>query len=253
MKKLFTDTLAMCSRSLRTSFRSPEALATATIVPVVLMLLFGVVFVNIMDFGEYSVINFILPGIVLQTLGQGASSTAIGVNNDMTRGIIDRFRSMPISKSAVLTGHVFAAVVRNIFTTAVILGVAMAIGFRPQANFSSWLIIAGILLLYMFAITWIAVIGGLSGENAESSANKIFLLFVLPYLSTGFVPADSVSGPLRWFVTHQPMTPIIDSLRGLMLGTTVSSGTMMLAFVWSVGAIFLAFIVALQMYKRKTS
>ena len=251
MKYLFSDTWAMCMRSLRITFRSPEAFATAIIVPAILMSLFGVVFTNIMDFGSYSVIDFIVPGIIMQTVAQSTQATAIAVNNDMTKGIIDRFRSMPIAKSAVLTGHVFATIVRNIITTSITIGVAMLIGFRPQAGFVDWLAIAGFLLLFMLAFTWIAVIGGLTASNAESASGKLFLLFILPYLSSGFVPVESVSGALRWFIENQPMTPVIDSLRGLMLGVPVESGTILLALAWSAGTIIVAFTLAVQIYKRK--
>jgi len=163
------------------------------------MWLFGVVFGNIMDVGDYSYIDFIVPGIILQTIGQGSISTAIGVNSDLTKGVIDRFRSMPISKSAVLTGHVLASVMRNIITTAVTIGVAVAIGFRPQAGVLDWLVIAGVMIVYMMAITWLSVIGGLFAKSPESAGSFLFLLFVLPYLSSGFVPVDALSGWLRVF------------------------------------------------------
>jgi len=252
MKRLISDSLAMSDRCLRTTFRSPDAFAAAIIVPAIVMWLFGYVFSNIMDFGEYSVINFIVPGLLLQTMGQGTMSTGISINNDMTKGIIDRFRSMPISKSAVLTGHVVASMARNIITVAVTIGVALLIGFRPQASFAGWLAIAGILLLYMLALTWISVVGGLVSSNAEAVQGKLFLLFVMPYLSTGFVPVEAIDAAwLRWFVANQPMTPIIDSLRGLMLGTPVDGNTMLLALAWSIGFIVAAFAIAVQIYKRK--
>ena len=254
MYKLLSDSWAMSVRSLRISFRHPEAFASAIIIPAILMWLFGVVFSNIMHFGDYSVINFIIPGIILQTLGQSSASTGISVNNDMTKGIIDRFRSMPISKSAVLTGHVFASVVKHIITTIIVIGVALLIGFRPQAGFVDWLVISAILVLVMLALTWIAVVGGLVASNAESVQGKLFLLFVLPYLSTGFVPVESIDAAwLRWFVANQPWTPIIDALRGLMLGTSVNGNTMALALAWTVGAIVVASVLSVQIYKRKTS
>jgi len=254
MSKLISDSWAMSMRCLRTMFRSPDAFASAVIVPALVMWLFGVVFSNIMDFGDYSVINFIVPGLLLQTMGQSSISTGISINNDMTRGIIDRFRSMPISKSAVLTGHVIASVIRNIIVVAITIGVALLIGFRPQAGFADWFAIAGLLLLVMFALTWISVIGGLTASNAESVQGKLFLMFVLPYLSTGFVPVEAIDARwLRWFVMHQPMSHIIDSLRGLMLGTPVDGRVMMLALVWCAGIIVVAFTFAVQIYKRKLS
>jgi len=187
----------------------------------------------------------------LQTVSNGVSSTAVGVNNDMSKGIIDRFRSMPIARSAVLTGHVMASVVRNLITTIIIIGVAVAMGFRPQAGFVDWLIITGVLILFMLAITWLGVVGGLVAKTPESTTSILFLLFLLPFLSTGFVPAEALSGGLRWFVANQPMTHIIDTMRALMLGAPVDGNAMALALIWSVGFIIVSFIAAVQIYKRK--
>ncbi|MCL2286453.1 MAG: ABC transporter permease [Firmicutes bacterium] len=254
MKRVISDSLAMSDRCLRTTFRNPDAFVSALIVPAIVMWLFGVVFSNIMDFGDISVVNFILPGLMLQTMGQSSLSTGISINNDMTKGIIDRFRSMPISKSAVLTGHVIASTVKNIFTVIVTVVVALLIGFRPQASFTEWLIIAGIIILIVLALTWISVVGGLLSSNAEAVQGKLFLLFVLPYLSTGFVPVEAVDARwLRWFIANQPMTPIIETLRGLMLGFPLEGNTMMLALAWTIGIIVVAFTLAVQVYKRKMS
>ena len=254
MRKLISESLAMSERCLRTAFRSPDAFASAIIVPAIVMLLFGVVFSNIMDFGDISVINFIVPGLLLQTMGQSSVSTGIAINNDMTKGIVDRFRSMPISKSAVLTGHVIASVVKNIVTVAVTIGVALLIGFRPQASFLDWLVIGAMFLVIIFALTWIAVIGGLLSSNAEAVQGKLFLMFILPYLSTGFVPVEAMDiAWLRWFIANQPMTPMIDTLRGLMLGFPIENSTTMLAFAWGIGFTVVASVISVQIYKRKMS
>jgi len=242
----------MFKRCLLTSLRNPEAIGTAIFVPAIVMLLFGLIFGNVMDVGDYTYIDFIVPGIILQTVAQAVTSAAINVNNDMTKGIMDRFRSMDIAKSAVLTGHVLAAVVRNIIATAIVIGVAAAIGFRPQASFTDWLIIAGVLVLYMLAITWIAVICGLLAKTPESAGSMPFLLFVLPYVSSGFVPVETLPSGLKWFAERQPMTPIIDSLRSLMLNMP-AGGTLTLALIWSAGIIIAAFTIAVQIYKRKLS
>jgi len=254
MKKLITESLAMSERCLRSTFRNPDAFASAIIVPAIVMLLFGVVFSNIMDFGEISVINFIVPGLLLQTMGQSSISVGIAINNDMTKGIVDRFRSMPISKSAVLTGHVIASVVMNTITVAVTIGVALLIGFRPQAGFLDWLVIGAMFLVIILAFTWIAVIGGLLSANPQAVTGKLFLMFVLPYLSTGFVPVEAMDiAWLRWFIANQPMTPMIDTLRGLMLGFPVENSTMLLAFAWGIGFAVVASVISVQIYKRKMS
>jgi len=246
------DSWIMFRRCLRTSLRNPEAFGQAILVPAFVMLLFGAVFSNIVDVGDYSYINFIVPGIILQTIAQGAASTAISVNNDMKKGIIDRFRSMPISKSAVLTGHVLAAVMRSMITSAVAIGIAVAIGFRPQAGILDWLVILGILVLFILAITWISVICGLIAKTPESAGTYPFALFILPYVSSGFAPVETLPASIRWFAAHQPMTPIIDSLRALMLGQPVGNA-LPLALIWSVGIIALTFFIAVTIYKRKLS
>jgi len=249
--RIFSDSWAMFMRSLVTTFRNPDAFGGAIIVPAFLMWLFGSVFGAIMDFGEMNAINFIMPGIIMQTICNGVSSTAVGVNNDMSKGIIDRFRSMPIAKSAVLTGHVMASVVRNLITTVIIIGVAVAMGFRPQAGFFDWLLIVAILVLFMLAITWIGVVGGLIAKTPESTTSILFILFLLPFLSTGFVPAEALSGGLRWFVANQPMSAIIEALRALMLGVPIPGNSLILALVWSIGFTVAFFALAVQIYKTK--
>ncbi|MCL2526777.1 MAG: ABC transporter permease [Defluviitaleaceae bacterium] len=250
---LFTDSWVMFKRSLTMTFRNPDAFGAAIIVPAFLMWLFGSVFGAIMDFGDYSAISFIMPGIILQTVSQGVASTAVGVNNDMAKGIIDRFRSMPISRSAVLTGHVLASVVRNIITAAIIIGVAIIMGFRSQAGVVDWLLITGVLILFMLAITWIGVVGGLLAKTPEGTTSILFILFLLPFLSTGFVPAEALSGGLRWFVANQPMSHIIDSIRALMLGTPLARNTLVLALSWCIGITVAFFALSVQIYKRKLS
>jgi len=250
--RVFSDSWVMFKRCLLTSLRNPEALGTAIFVPAIVMMLFSFIFGGVIDVGEQSYIDFIVPGIILQTVAQAVTSSAISVNNDMMKGIMDRFRSMPIAKSALLTGHVLAAVVRNMITTAIVIGVAIAVGFRPQALFTDWLIIAGVLILYMLAITWIAVICGLLAKTPESAGTMPFLLFVLPYVSSGFAPVESMPSWLSWFAQRQPMTPIIDSLRALMLGSSPGSD-LPVALIWSVCITIIAFTIAVQIYNRKTA
>ncbi|MCL2571757.1 MAG: ABC transporter permease [Defluviitaleaceae bacterium] len=251
--RIFTDSWAMTKRCLTTTFRNPDAFGAAIIVPAFLMWLFGSVFGTIMDFGELDAINFIVPGIIMQTVAQGVASTAISVNNDMSKGIVDRFRSMPIAKSAVLTGHVLSSVVRNIITTIVIVAVAIIIGFRPQAGILDWLIISGVLILLMLAITWMGVIAGIIAKTPESASTMLFLLFLLPFLSSGFMPIEALSGGLRWFAANQPMTPIVDTVRALMLGVPIPDNALILSLVWCAGFIAVSFILAVQLYKHKLS
>jgi len=244
------DSWVMFTRCMRTSLRNPDAIGAAIIVPAFLMWMFGAVFGNIIDVGDFNYVNFIVPGVIMQSLAQGSSAVAITVNNDMRKGIIDRFRSMPIAKSAVLVGHVFASVVRNSITTAIIIGVALLIGFRPEAGFIDWLIIAALLLLVINAITWLFVIAGLVAKSPEAAGTMLFPIFLLPFLSSGFAPTETMAPALRLFAEYQPMTPIIDALRALMLGLPLEN-SLLIAVLWSVGITVAAFILAVQLYSRK--
>jgi len=235
---------------MKIALRNGEALIQATITPIFLMLLFGAVFGNIVDVGGYSYVAFIIPGIILQAIGQASQYTAINVSTDMTKGIIDRFRSMPISKSAFLVGHAGASIVRNAFTAAIILITAFAIGFRPEAGFLDWLLIIGVLLLVVAAITWIAVLCGILAKSPESSSGLMFPLFIIPFISSGFAPTETLHGSIRWFAERQPMTPIINTLRSLMLGRGMGDD-FWLAVIWCIGILLVAYIVAVQIYKRK--
>jgi len=246
------DSWVMFKRCMITTLRNPDAIGMAIIAPAFLMWLFGAVFSNVMDVGDYNYINFIVPGIILQAFGQATVAVTVTVNNDMSKGIIDRFRSMPIAKSAVLMGHVLASVVRNVITAAIIIGVAFAVGFRPQASFVDWLVIAGVLILFVIAITWIAVICGLVAKSPESAGSMLFPLFILPFLSSGFAPTETMSSGVRWFAENQPMSPIIDSVRNLTQGVPAGDA-LPIALLWGAGITIVASIIAVQIYKRKLS
>jgi len=249
---LLLDSWIMFKRCMMISLRNPEALIQATVTPIFLMLLFGTVFGSIADVGEINYIDFIVPGIILQAVAQATQYTAINISTDMTKGIIDRFRSMPIAKSAVLIGHMGASIVKNIITVAIMIGTAFIVGFRPQADFTGWLMTAGILVLAVTAISCIAVLCGLISKAPEGAAGLMFPLFILPFLSSGFTPTETLPRWLGWFAEHQPMSPIIDSTRALMLGWP-TDGSLWLALAWCAGVIIVAFTAAVQVYKRKLS
>ena len=244
------DSITMFGRSMRTTLRHPDTLVTGMFVPVLLMLLFVYVFGGAMNMGEYSVVDFIVPGILMQVLGQVSSNTAIGMNGDLRTGMIDRFRSMAISKSALMNGHMLSALVRNIVTATLVIGTAILIGFRPTANVFDWLMILGVLVLYILVLTWCAIIVGLVSGTAESAAGGMMLAFILPYISSGFVPTDTMPAALRVFAENQPMTPIINTLRSLMLGRGPGDD-LWLAIVWCAGILVVSYVVAVQIYKRK--
>jgi len=240
----------MFKRCLLISMRNPEALLMATITPFFLMLLFGTVFGNIADIGDFNYIDFIVPGIIMQSIGTASQHSAMNVATDMTKGIIDRFRSMSISKSAVLIGHTGAGVVRNVISTTVIVDTAFILGFRPQGGFVDWLIVVGLLMLVNITISLLAVLCGLISKTAEGSSGLMFPLFILPFISSGFAPIDTMSGGIRWFAEIQPMTPIIDSIRALTLDLPLGNSLWM-ALAWCVGIIIVAFAASVQVYKRK--
>jgi len=240
----------MFKRSLIKTQRSPEAMFMALIVPIFMMVLFAFVFGSVADVGEFSYINFIVPGIIVQCVTNASSATALGVHSDMSKGIIDRFRSMAIAKSAVLSGHVWVSVLRSMVITAVVIGAALVMGFRPSAGFTDWLVIAAILTLFIIAVTWIAVILGMIAKDSESISGGIFLLVILTFLSSGFAPTENLPTALRIFAQNQPMTPVIDAVRSLMLGLP-TNGEVLAALAWCIGITIVAFALAVHIYKSK--
>jgi ABC-2 type transport system permease protein len=244
------DSKVMFKRCMKIALKNGEALIQATVTPIFLMLLFGAVFGNIADVGAYNYIDFIVPGIVLQAVAQATAYTAINVNTDMTKGIVDRFRSMPIASSSLLIGHAGASVVRNVITTTLIIGTALAIGFRPRAGFIEWLVVAGLLLLSVTAITCFALLCGLKAKSPESASGLMFPLFILPFISSGFAPTETMHTAIRWFAEHQPATPVINSIRSLMLGYEPGND-LWIAIAWTAGISVITFVLALKRYKRK--
>lgn len=215
---LLTTNLVFIGRSLRHTVRDAEALIMAIALPVMLMLLFTLVFGGaISEGGNY--VNYVVPGIILLCAGFGASSTAVNVNNDMTNGIINRFRSMPLQSSAVLTGHAVASLLRNLLATTVVVGVALLLGFRPTATPLEWLAAIGIIALYILAITWLFAVLGLVARSAGAASGYGFVLLFLPYLSSAFVPVDTMPIWLQWVANNQPITPVIETIRSLLTGT----------------------------------
>ena len=209
-------------RSLLHSIRDIDALLMAIALPVLLMLLFVYVFGGAIEPGG-NYVDYVVPGIILLCAGFGASSTSVGVAQDMTTGVIDRFRTMPIGSGAVITGHVVASLARNLTATAVVILVALLTGFRPTAGPLGWLAAIGLVSLWILAITWLFAALGLVARSVEAAANYGFVLLFLPYLSSAFVPTETMPTGLRWIADHQPITPLIESIRGLLLGTEIGS------------------------------
>lgn len=246
------DSWIMLKRCLLISLRNPEALLVATIVPFLLMILFGTVFGNIANVGSFNYIDFIVPGIILQSIGQSSQYSAMNVATDMTKGIVDRFRIMSVSKTAVIIGHTGAGMIRNTISTITIIGTAFILGFRPQGGVLEWFAIAGLLTVVNIAISLIAVMCGLLSKTVEGASGLMLPLFVLPFISSGFVPVDSMSGGMKWFAEVQPMTPIIDSFRALTLDLPLGN-SLWTALSWCVGISIAAFVFSIRIYERRIS
>lgn len=215
-------TTTMIARSLRHTMRNIDALIMAIVLPTMLMLLFTFVFGNAIE-PDGGYVDYVVPGIILLCAGFGASSTAVDVANDMTNGIIDRFRAMPLRAISVLTGHVVASLARNLLATAVVIGVALALGFRPTANVIEWVAAVGVIALFILAITWLYAAIGLAAGNVEAASGYGFALLFVPYLSSAFVPTDTMPEWLQWIAENQPITPIIETIRGLLMGTELGT------------------------------
>jgi ABC-2 type transport system permease protein len=243
-----SDSLVFVGRSVRHSTRSIDALVVAVLLPVLMLLLFVYVFGGALDTGG-PYVNYVVPGIILLCAGYGSATTAVSVNADMTTGVIDRFRSLPIASSGVLTGHVAASVLRNLVSTVIVLGVALLIGFDPQASALDWLGVLGVLLAFMVAISWIAACFGLLAKSAEGAGAFSFAIMFLPYVSSAFVPTDTMPGALEWIGDRQPVTPIVETLRGLMLGTPIGDHAVV-ALAWCAGLAAVGIVSAGLLFRR---
>lgn len=225
-------------RSMRHSFRDAESLLMSIILPVMLMLMFTFVFGGAIDrTGDY--VNYVVPGTILTCAGYGASTTATFVAGDMKLGIIDRFRTMPIRAGAVLTGHVIASLIRNLLATGIVILVALAIGFRPEADPLAWIGAIAVIALWILAITYLFAAIGLAAGSAEAASGYGFILLFLPYLSSGFVPLDTLPDWLRPIAEHQPLTPIIETIRNLLSGADVGAHPLW-ATSWCLGILAVA-------------
>jgi ABC-2 type transport system permease protein len=247
------DSATMTRRSLRHVLRYPVTLVVAVAVPVLLLLLFVGVFGALkagLGAGPHvSYINYVMPGIIVMTAGYGSSVTAQGVNRDSTEGIIGRFRSMAISPTSMLNGYVVSALARTLVSAALVIGAAIGLGFRPTADAGRWLAAAGVTVLLVLALTWLAVPFGLAAKTAEGLTGFILIVQLLPFISSAFVPPGQMSGGVRWFAAHEPFTPVIDTLRGLLTGTP-SGGTVLAAVVWCAGLALAGYLWAWVLVRR---
>lgn len=247
-----SDTTTLTGRSLRHVLRSPDTIITTAVTPVALLLLFVFVFGGAIDTGDESYVNYLLPGILLITIASGVSYTAYRLFMDLQSGIFERFHSMPITRSAVLWAHVLTSLVANLLSLALVVAVALLIGFRSGARPLEWLAVAGILILFTLSLTWLAVIAGLSAKSVDGAGAFAYPLIFLPFISSAFVPTESMPGPVRWFAENQPATSIVNSIRALLAQELVDS-SLWVALAWCVGILVVGFVLAMVVYRRKIS
>lgn len=250
-----SDSTTMLRRNLKRARRYPAMTVGLIAVPVVFLVLFVGVLGGVMGAGlggaavGASYVDYLTPGILVLAIASGCTATATAVCTDMTEGIINRFRTMAIARSSVLTGHVLGSFIQTMISLALVVGVAVLLGFRPTAGPAEWVAVIGLLALLTVALTWLSVAIGLLARTPESASNMPTLLVLLPFFGSGFVPPESMPTALGWFAAYQPFTPIIDTLRGQLLGTPLGNSAL-LAVAWCVGLTLVGFFWSLALYNR---
>lgn len=247
-----SDTSVLLGRSLRHITRSMDTIITTSLMPIAFLLLFVYVFGGAVHTGSDSYVSYLLPGILVITIASGISYTALRLFQDMEGGIFARFQSMPIARSAMLWAHVLTSLVANLVAVIVVVLVALAIGFRSGAGVPAWLAVAGIVLLLTLALTWIAVIPGLMAKSIDGASAFAYPLIFLPFVSSAFVPTDTMPGPLAWFAENQPVTSIVNTIRNLLEQQPVGS-EIWVALAWCVGILVVAYAVSMALYRKKTA
>jgi ABC-2 type transport system permease protein len=245
------DMRAMAARSVRLSLRNMDALITALALPIMLMLLFVYLFGGAIDTGT-KYVTYVVPGVIMLCAGFGSALTAVAVAQDMHGGIMDRFRSMDVGGTSVLAGHVIASVARNLASTVLVLAVALLIGFRPQADLVQWLAAMGVLVAFVFAFSWVSAVIGLLARSPEAANGFTFFVTFLPYPSSAFVPIDTMPSWIHGFAEHQPFTPVIESVRGLLLDTPVGNAPW-IALAWCGGILAVAVAASGYLFRRRMS
>jgi ABC-2 type transport system permease protein len=249
------DSRLLAGRCVRRSLRNPEAFFTALTLPVVLMLLFVYVFGGALRTGG-AYVDYVVPGLIVLCAGFGAGTTAVAVATDMSNGIVDRIRSMPLSGSALLVGHVAASLARNLIATALVIGAGLAVGWRPTASAVEWLAAVAMIVLVVSALSWLAAALGLLARNAEAATSVSMVLMFLPYVSTAFVPAHTMPAALAGFARYQPFTPIVETMRGLWMGHTSTGTSLGVEAVAATGycaaILILSAVAAARLFRART-
>jgi ABC-2 type transport system permease protein len=260
MTDALTDAGVMITRCVRRSLRDPEAFFTALMLPVILMLLFVYVFGGAMSSQATSTsqyVNYVVPGLIVLCAGFGAGTTAVAVATDMSSGIVDRFRSMPIAGSSVLAGHIAASLARNLLATALVIGVALAVGWHPVGGPAHWLAAITLVIAFISAISWLAAAAGLLVSSPEAANSVTFVIMFLPYLSTAFVPAATMTPVLRPIAANQPFTPVIETMRGLWMGRTATgaatSHEALLAVCYCAAILGISAVASGYLFRRRSA
>ncbi len=246
------DTAVLTGRSLRHVSRSMDTIITTAVTPIAMMLLFVYVLGGAINSGSDNYVTYLLPGILIITIASGISYTAYRLFLDMQSGIFERFHSMPIARSSVLWAHVLTSVVANLISIVVVVLVALLMGFRSGAGVLAWLGVAGILVLFTLALTWFAVIPGLTATSIDGATAFSYPLIFLPFISSAFVPTETMPGPVRWFAENQPVTSIVNAVRDVLAQRPVGTD-LWLALAWCGGILVLAFVLAMATYRRRLS
>jgi ABC-2 type transport system permease protein len=248
----FGDTAVLTGRTMRHVTRSLDTILTTAITPIAIMLLFVYVFGGAIDTGSVAYVTYLLPGILLITIASGISYTTLRLFTDIQGGIFERFQSMPIARSSVLWAHVLTSLAANVISLVVVVLVAVGMGFRSGAGVLAWLAVAGILILFTLALTWVAVIPGLTAKSVDGASAFAYPLIFLPFISSAFVPTRTMPGPVRAFADNQPVTPIVNTIRDLLAQQPVST-SIWTALAWCVGILVVAYIFANITYRRRIS
>ncbi|MFF2807351.1 ABC transporter permease [Streptomyces sp. NPDC058000] len=252
------DSMTMLRRNLKHAQRYPSMTISVVAMPILMLLLFVYVFGGALGSGinlpgaanaHGGYVNYVAPGIILMAATSGAIATAVSVCTDMTEGIINRFRTMAISRGSVLTGHVVGSVIQTMLSLVLVIGVALAVGFRPHATALDWIAAFGLLALLAFGLTWVAAAMGLVAKTVESASNAPMPLTFLPFLGSAFVPPESMPAGIRWFAEYQPFTPINETLRGLLMGTPIGNSAIV-AVAWCIGLALAGYLWARTAFRR---
>nr|AHE14753.1 putative ABC transporter efflux permease [uncultured bacterium] len=249
-RRFFRDTAVLLGRSLRHISRSPDTIVTTAVMPIAFMLLFVYVFGGAIETGSDRYVNYLLPGILLITVASGISYTAYRLFLDMKGGIVERFRSMPVARSSILWAHVLTSLVANLISLVVVVLVALIMGFRSGAGLPAWFAVAGIMMLFTLALTWLAVIPGLTAQTVDGASAFSYPLVFLPFVSSAFVPTESMPGPVRAFADNQPVTSIVNAIRDLFAQHPVG-GQLWVALAWCAGLLVVAHTLAMAVYHRR--